>query len=92
MNLYLICYDIEDDHERRQVANYLVARGERVQYSVFEVYIRDGNELARIQSEIAALCGEEANVRFYLLTQDGIRRSSMLNGDKLPTKPAVLII
>lgn len=37
--LWMICYDIADDRNRREVEQTLLAVGERVQESVFECYL-----------------------------------------------------
>ena len=92
MNLYLVCYDIEDDRERTRVANYLVGRGERVQYSVFELCVRNGAALEEIKDDLKAFTGEEANIRFYRLTAEGIQHSFSLNGDAVGQRPAAVII
>lgn len=38
---YLIAYDISDDKKRAKVMSALLAYGNRVQYSVFEVVLTD---------------------------------------------------
>ena len=35
----IVCYDISNDKRRRQVERYLLAHGERIEYSVFEIVI-----------------------------------------------------
>lgn len=39
MRLWLISYDISDDRNRRTVEKLLLAKGKRVNYSVFECYL-----------------------------------------------------
>lgn len=41
---YLICYDIEDDHERNTVSKVLEGFGRRVQKSVFECPLTRGRK------------------------------------------------
>lgn len=45
MSRYLVAYDIADDGDRLRVASQLLARGVRLQNSVYEVDTRDVDEL-----------------------------------------------
>lgn len=40
MTLYVISYDISDDKERRKISEIISDFGVRVQYSVFECYLK----------------------------------------------------
>ncbi len=42
--LWLVSYDISDDRIRRHVYNILKDYGKRVQYSVFECHLTDGQQ------------------------------------------------
>ncbi len=92
MSTYLVCYDIEDDKERLRVARILLRYGERVQYSVFEVHLADGAAANRLCEELRAVAGAEAEIRFYLLTADGVRGSHRLNGTPLARRPIAIIL
>ena len=92
MMIYVVCYDIEDDRERLRVARCLETYGERVQYSVFEVHLRDAGELSRLQQELRSVAGECPDIRFYRLTADALAGSCCLNGDSVAVKPAFIII
>lgn len=93
MNSYLICYDIEDDRERTRVAKVLLHYGERVQYSVFEVHITRPRDLDTLRAELReVLSAEDAEVRFYRLTANGLRDSRRLDGTPLARRDLVVIL
>jgi CRISPR-associated protein Cas2 len=75
-HLWLICYDISADSDRSAVEAELLAQGERVQYSVFEVWLRHEQLTAlraRIQSHLTT---DTDSVRYYPLCrwcQNGCR-------------------
>ncbi len=81
MKHWLICYDIEDDRERRRLHKCLNRYGTPVQKSVFEVSFPDRKtaEEERMVSEIRVIIGDNANVRFYSLTRAGIENSWTLD-------------
>lgn len=93
MMSYVICYDIEDDRERLRVARCLERYGERVQYSVFEVHLRNASELNRLQTALKAIVGSNSqDIRLYRLTADALAASACLNGDPVAIKPAFIVI
>lgn len=49
---YLISYDIPDDKRRLKIAHLLEGYGERVQYSVFEVWVT-AKELEKLRQQLA---------------------------------------
>lgn len=49
---YLISYDIPDDKRRTKIAHLLEGYGERVQYSVFEVWATE-KELETLRQQLA---------------------------------------
>lgn len=51
---YLISYDIPDDKRRGKIAHLLEGYGERVQYSVFEVWVTD-KELEKLSQQLQRL-------------------------------------
>lgn len=51
---YLISYDIPDDKRRGKIAHLLEGYGERVQYSVFEVWATD-KELEKLAGQLRRL-------------------------------------
>ncbi len=63
----VVCYDIADDRRRLQVSHELENFGERVQYSVFECHLDEG-ELARLQRRLAKRIDvKEDRLRYYVL-------------------------
>ena len=94
MKRWLICYDIEDDRERRRIHNCLRHYGKRVQKSVFEVCFPERKqamqeEMIRQLREIAT---DEANIRFYNLTRKGLEKSWTLNDDPIMERPGAIIL
>ena len=67
---YLISYDVPDDKQRLKIAQALEGYGERVQYSVFEVWAT-ADELEKLRRQLARhvkAAGEaRASVRIYPL-------------------------
>ncbi len=61
---YVIVYDIEADSVRRKVIRELNSWGNRVQKSVFEVYI-PGGELEKMNKRISKILGENDSYRVY---------------------------
>lgn len=92
MSTFLVCYDLENDRERQRVARILLRYGERVQYSVFEVQLADAGAIRRLCDELRAVAGNEAEIRFYLLTADGVRGSHRLDGSPLARRPVAIIL
>jgi CRISPR-associated protein Cas2 len=70
--LHLISYDISNDKHRLKVMHLLEGYGERVQYSVFEVWAT-GEELEKLEKRLALHVEEEGSgamkrsVRIYAL-------------------------
>lgn len=63
----VVTYDIADDRRRVRVAKCMEAHGRRVQWSVFDCLLGEG-ELASLRRELATLIDpEEDSVRFYRL-------------------------
>ncbi len=94
MKRWLVCYDIEDDRERRRVHNCLRRYGKRVQKSVFEVTFPERKlfKQAEMVEELRKIAGEDANIRFYNLTAKGLERSWTLNGDAIMERPGAIIL
>lgn len=92
MRTYLVCYDIEDDHDRLCVSRCLERYGDRVQYSVFEIHLRGQPQVDSLWNELKELAGETSNIRFYRLTINAIAGSFCLNGEPVAVKPGVIIL
>jgi CRISPR-associated protein Cas2 len=87
---YLVSYDIADDKRRLKVAHLLEGYGERVQYSVFELWAGD-EAMAKLRERLAALVEEEGSVRVYHLCALCRDRRAVV-GEGAPTAPPDLQI
>lgn len=76
--LWVVAYDIADDRTRLTVQRRLAARGERVQWSVYECWLdRDAQRVLR--KELAELTdAKEDSVRWYPLCTPCRERSVYL--------------
>lgn len=80
---YLISYDIADDKHRLKVMHLLEGYGERVQYSVFELWAT-AEELEDLEEKLATHVEDEGSVRIYPLCALCIDARRVL-GDGDPT-------
>lgn len=84
MDAYLISYDIPDNKRRTKVANALEDYGQRVQYSVFEVWL-DPNTKRKLTQRLKRVINEEEDsVRFYWLCAQCQRRVTVLGNGTPP--------
>ena len=66
---WIVTFDVVDDRRRSKLSRYLASRGERVQWSVFEVLANE-EELAELVSEAtveARFLEDEDSLRCYRL-------------------------
>lgn len=85
---YVVVYDIEDDRVRGRVATVLEGYGRRVQESVFECDLREGeadNLISRLQRELRHPSGGE--IRVYRVCGNCLQASFGL-GDIKPIDTA----
>lgn len=92
MKVYVIAYDIPDDHVREQISKILLRYGERVQYSVFEVTLRSETQLKDLCEQLKKTAPKDANIRLYRLCEDCRRASRTLDGENITRTPAVVIL
>ena len=92
MHIYLTCYDISDDASRTEVCNTLLAYGNRVQWSVFEICVKNKRELVALQKQLAPLLEDGDDIRFYYLPPEARKKSSNVDGEPLADAPAVFIV
>lgn len=64
---YVVVYDIPDDRRRNRVAKWLQGHGQRVQYSVFECSLDEGQFRRLWQGLGKRIRAEEDSVRAYRL-------------------------
>jgi len=91
-SLYVVSYDVPSDRRRLRLAHLLEGYGERVQYSVFEVWLNDRQLerlLRRIRREMDA---EEDSVRVYALCGSCRERRLLLGQGKPVDKPGVVVL
>lgn len=69
-SFFIISYDIEKDKPRNKVAKILKGYGERVQKSVFEVYLRE-NRIEPLKKKLSSLIDEETDsIRWYVICEN----------------------
>ncbi len=89
-SLFVIAYDIPDDKRRLRVARLLERYGERVQYSVFEMYLTVA-EWQQLQTQLRARLNlEEDGVRVYRLCRGCARRREQWGVGPRVEAPAVV--
>ncbi len=67
---YLICFDITNDKIRRKVVKALLAKGIRVQKSVFEAILTD-NQYIKLKDKLDSLIDYSTDsIRYYLLCKN----------------------
>lgn len=92
MDCYLVTYDIPDDRRRTKMANLLQDYGQRVQYSVFEVWLNDATQRELLARLKAILVEEDDSVRLYALCAACQKRVITLGQGTPPAAPGVVII
>lgn len=92
MKTYVVCFDITDDKNRTKVGNLLLAYGERVQLSVFEIALNNRRELATLKTQLQALLEPGDDMRFYYLSPETRRQSEDVYGNALVDFPSVILV
>ncbi len=92
METYAVCFDITDDRIRRQAGKQLLCYGERVQKSVFEIAVKDRNQLDKIRKMLLDMLEEGDSLRFYRLCAACREASSTADGEKVAYFPAVIVV
>lgn len=89
--LYIISYDIADNRTRLKVAHRLEGYGERVQYSVFEVWLTE-RELEALRPRLAAAVEQEGSIRIYRLCAACRQEVEILGKGRLTEEMGLLFI
>ncbi len=92
MDFYLVSYDIPDDKRRLKVANLLGDYGQRVQFSVFEVWLNDTLRQELLDKLKQRINAEEDSVRLYGLCAACQKKVTSLGQGTLPIAPGAVII
>jgi CRISPR-associated protein Cas2 len=83
---FVLAYDIADDKRRARIAKEMEAVGERVQGSVFEAWLSDG-ELEKLLKRVKkVLRQEEDSLRIYQLCE-ACRGKARTEGQSTLTPP-----
>jgi CRISPR-associated protein Cas2 len=63
--LFVICYDVSDDGKREKLSNLMLDYGTRIQESVFECSLTDGEFERMLERVSIAPLGDSDKVRIY---------------------------
>lgn len=92
MSLVLICYDIADHRRRARVARLLEAHATRVQESVFEAHLSQGQLERLLKKTRARMRPEEDTLRAYRLCGECANRIEVLGVGERTEKPDLVIV
>ncbi len=85
--LVVVSYDIADDRQRQRLSKVLCSYGQRVQYSVFECWLDEG-ELAELRRRLARYVrGVGDSVRIYRLCGLCVERVETIGDATAPEEP-----
>jgi len=68
--LYVVSYDVVDDRRRNKLADFLENFGVRVQYSVFEVELKEKEYNVMVKGIKKRIKPEEDTVRIYPIAKE----------------------
>jgi len=92
MQTYLACFDISDDKQRRKISRRLEHFGLRVQYSVFEVSIKNDIELEQLKEELQQWVDTFDDIRFYHLCSSCRDKSHRIGEKPIAEFPLAVVI
>lgn len=85
MPYYVVAYDIPSDKRRKKVGDKLEGVGKRVNYSVFEIFIKTKAQKNALEEELLKLLKpKEDSLRFYHVCENCIRKSWSLGEEPAP--------
>jgi CRISPR-associated protein Cas2 len=91
-SFYLAAYDITDDKRRAKVAKYMESIGERVQGSVFEVYLTP-EELEKLVKKAGKMIKtSQDSLRIYQLCESCRGKIRAIGQGKVTPPPGVVIV
>ena len=91
-SFYLVTYDVADDKRRTKLARHLEAIGDRVQDSVFELYLTAA-ELEKLLKQVRRLIKPaEDSVRIYFICSDCRGKVRTEGLGRLTPAPGVRIV
>jgi len=92
MHTYLVCFDISDDKQRRNVSRRLEQEGLRVQYSVFELSFKTQNEVAVLKEALHDLIDASDDIRFYHLCKACRQKSATVDKKIIAHFPLAVVV
>lgn len=92
MDCYLVAYDTPSDKRRNKVAALLQGYGQRVQFSVFEIWVDERAKRELIQKLQKLVSSEEDSVRLYFLCAACQKRVTIVGQGEPPQPPGAIII
>ncbi|PIE40284.1 MAG: CRISPR-associated endonuclease Cas2 [Gammaproteobacteria bacterium] len=92
MRVYLACFDIEDDRNRRKLGDLLLTYGDRVQHSVFEISVKDEGALEHLCRQCESYVEETDSLRFYWLNKESRSKSRDIWGEPIAQFPAAILL
>jgi CRISPR-associated protein Cas2 len=89
---YVVVYDVVDDRRRSKISRFLESLGERVQKSVFEIYLTE-KELERLRKKINRwIEAQEDSVRLYELCAMCREKAESIGQGQLTPPPGLTIV
>ena len=92
MHTYLACFDITDDKQRRTVSRRLEHFGLRVQYSVFEISVKNPLELEDLKQELKEIIEIDDDIRFYHLCLACRKKSETVDDKRIAQYPLAVVV
>lgn len=92
MHTYLACFDISDDKQRRYVSRRLEHYGLRVQYSVFEISVKNNLELEALKEELSEYIDTFDDIRFYHLCLSCRKKSKSIDDKNIAEFPLAVVV
>jgi len=88
----VISYDIQNDRRRYKVARLLKGCGQRVQYSVFEVYLSEA-QLKEVEQKLKKLISRKQDtVRIYNLSGPKAQPLCLLGVGTMVEPPGTMVV
>ncbi|MCD6433409.1 MAG: CRISPR-associated endonuclease Cas2 [Sulfurimonas sp.] len=85
MQRYVVAYDISCNKRRVKIGNALEAYGTRVNYSVFEIQIKNKAQKKVLENELLKILSpKEDSLRFYHICETCARKSWSLGDENAP--------
>ncbi len=90
--LYVITYDIPDDHRRNRLAKVLKGFGTRVQYSVFEAHL-NRRQYEALKNAVARVIDlAEDSVRYYTFCGNCAGRVEVPAVGEVTSAPQTIVV